>query len=161
MKRTSLVFLVVSSLAVMLAACTSAPVGTESARQALVAFFDHLNKGEYAAADAWYSGEYETLTYWNPDLDPADHAVLWQQGCRMNGLRCLTIRSAALKDYHDNTYIFSVEFNNPDGSLFVRGPCCGATEAEMPSQSVFPFTVTLDFYIYKIPYERVKYYGAT
>jgi hypothetical protein len=41
-----------------------------------------------------------------------------------------------------DTYVFDVEFNNPDGSLFVRGPCCGATETEMPPESQFEYTVT-------------------
>jgi hypothetical protein len=36
---------------------------------------------------------------------------------------------------------FTVQFEKPDGTLFVRGPCCGATEQEMPSQSDFVFTV--------------------
>jgi hypothetical protein len=36
---------------------------------------------------------------------------------------------------------FVVEFENEDGTLFVRGPCCGETEAEMPSQSRFPYAV--------------------
>jgi hypothetical protein len=129
MKKIPLIFLAVSSLAAMLAVCTPALAGAESARQTLVAFFDHLNKGEYAAADACYSGDYETLTDWNPNINPADHAALWQHGCRINGLQCLMVRSVTLKDHLDNTYIFSVEFDNPDGSLFVRGPCCGATVA--------------------------------
>ncbi|MEX2029351.1 MAG: hypothetical protein WD906_00040 [Anaerolineales bacterium] len=34
-----------------------------------------------------------------------------------------------------------VEFVTDDGELFVLGPCCGATEAEMPPVWRFPYTV--------------------
>jgi len=30
---------------------------------------------------------------------------------------------------------------NPDGSLFVLGPCCWSTETDFPPQSQFEFTV--------------------
>ena len=38
-------------------------------------------------------------------------------------------------------FTFIVEFNNPDGNLFVRGPCCGTTETEQPPVSKFEFAV--------------------
>jgi hypothetical protein len=141
MKKAAPVLRTVILLAVLLAACASAAPRADDARQALVDFFDLLNRGEYAEADALYGGDYEALTSFNPALDPADHAALWQNGCRMNGLQCLTVRTATLKDYHNGTYVFFVEFNSPDGSLFVRGPCCGATETEMPSESHFEYRV--------------------
>jgi len=34
-----------------------------------------------------------------------------------------------------------VEFVWLDGTLFKLGPCCGATEAEMPPVWQFPYTV--------------------
>lgn len=150
MKRMCCIFLVTGILTAMMPSCTPTSASSNTAAQTLVAFFDLLNKSRYAEADALYGGDYETLMYWNPDLNPSDHAVLWEHGCRINGLQCLTVRSAALKDHHNDTYIFLVEFNRPDGSLFVRGPCCGATETEMPSQSVFPFTVGLVNGNYKV-----------
>ena len=36
---------------------------------------------------------------------------------------------------------FVVEFSWDDGSLFVRGPCCGASETDMPPQSQFTVLV--------------------
>jgi hypothetical protein len=36
---------------------------------------------------------------------------------------------------------FTVEFTNDDGSLFVLGPCCGATEMEMSPKTQFVYTV--------------------
>jgi len=60
----------------------------------------------------------------------------------MSGLQCLTIRRATFKNLQGDTYLFQVEFNNPDGSLFVLGPCCGANETEMPLVSQFEYKVT-------------------
>lgn len=45
--------------------------------------------------------------------------------------------SAGLAD----KFIFTVEFANPDGSLFVLGPCCGSTMTDVPPQSRFDFLV--------------------
>jgi len=137
MKRIAL-FLIIAAL---LAACAPAPVRSDTAARALVTFFEYLNQGQYTEADALYGGDYETLTYWNPDLDPSDHAALWERGCLQNGLQCLTVQSATFKGHHGDTYIFFVEFSTADGSLFVRGPCCGATETEMPSESRFEYRV--------------------
>ena len=53
----------------------------------------------------------------------------------------MEIRSVTFDQLVEDAYIFQVEFNNPDGSLFVLGPCCGATETEMPPVSQFQFTV--------------------
>jgi hypothetical protein len=36
---------------------------------------------------------------------------------------------------------FVVEFIWLDGTLFMLGPCCGATEAEIPPVWQFPYTV--------------------
>ena len=77
----------------------------------------------------------------NPDIDPQNHQALWQNACTINGLQCLLVRTATLKEQKGDEFIFMVEFNNPDGNLFVRGPCCGATETEQPPVSKFEFTV--------------------
>jgi len=36
---------------------------------------------------------------------------------------------------------FIVEFKYDDGTLIMLGPCCGATETDMPPKSQFPYTV--------------------
>jgi hypothetical protein len=125
-------------------ACTSqAPPESEQARQALTDYFKYLNQGDYARADMLYSGDYQTMIAWNPEVDPNDRQTLWKNACTMNGLQCLELRSATLHQVKAED-IFTVEFNNPDGSLFVRGPCCGATETEMPSVSQFDYLVQKD-----------------
>jgi hypothetical protein len=61
----------------------------------------------------------------------------------VNGFQCLLVRSAHLQERASSgaEFQFMVEFSTPEGELFVRGPCCGASETDMPSQSEFTFFV--------------------
>jgi hypothetical protein len=112
------------------------------ARMTLMAFFDALNGGQYTKAEAMYGGSYEELAAMNPSVDASDHAALLESACTVNGFQCLKVKDVVqqVQDWPD-TYTFTVEFANLDGSLFVLGPCCGATETDMPPQSRFDFTV--------------------
>ncbi len=101
-----------------------------------------LNEGKYEEATPLYGGEYESLQVFNSQIDPMDHVALWTWACENSLLQCLQVRSAELVHQEGETYVFQVEFTNPDGSLFVLGPCCGANETEMPPQSQFEYTVT-------------------
>ena len=101
-----------------------------------------LDDGQCSQAAELYGADYDALTGWNPDVDPSDQASLWEKGSTMNGLQCLAIHQIqATEQINEDSYRFTVSFENPDGSLFVRGPCCGATEEEMRSQSDFIFSV--------------------
>ncbi len=115
----------------------------EKARSILISFFELLNHREYGKAAALYGGAYQGLQDNNPLLDPQDHAALLTNGCEINGLQCLRIKRisaekivSAMTEYH-----FTVEFMNNDGTLFVRGPCCGANETDTPPESRFGYTV--------------------
>ena len=121
---------------------TSLPSTASEAQETLIKFFDLLNSKQYADADAFYGGDYEQLKIFSSDANPADHAKLWSDACQFAGLQCLEVRSATFKSLQGDTYIFQVEFSNPDGSLFVLGSCCGATETEMPPVSQFEYKVT-------------------
>jgi hypothetical protein len=87
----------------------------------------------------------------NPTLDPQDHAALLRNACTANGFQCLRVQSVLLQEQvrlqedvaSGAEFRFVVEFYTPDGQLFVRGPCCGASETDMPSESEFLFTVTM------------------
>lgn len=133
-------------LILMLAACAPAPAQTASeadrARATLMEFLTRLHTGDYAEAIPLYGGDYEALQVFNPEIEPSDHLALWSWACDNRLLQCLDVRSATLLHQESDTYVFQVEFNNPDGSLFVRGPCCGANETEMPPESQFEYTVT-------------------
>jgi hypothetical protein len=139
--------------AILLASCAAQLIGTPQPTQtspsseeikaahALGTFLVLLNEKNYADAVSLYGGDYEQLQVFNPDVNANDHATLWQGACEMSGLQCLPLRHAKLTHQEGDTYVFQVEFNNPDGSLFVLGPCCGADETEMPPVSQFEYTV--------------------
>ena len=130
----------------VLAACAPQEVatatGAEEAETVLLSFLRFLNTGQYGQAISLYGGEYDQLQVFNPEIDPSDHLALWTWVCDSQILQCLKVRSATLVNQEDDTYVFQVEFENPDGSLFVLGPCCGANETEMPPVSQFEYTVT-------------------
>lgn len=114
------------------------PALAARAEEALKEFHQLLNEGRYDQAVKLYGGSFEVLRGWNPESDPADLTGLLQAGCERNGLMCLevlNILSIQTNDEHE--FLFEIEFANPDGSTFVRGPCCGATEEDSLSESSF------------------------
>lgn len=121
---------------------TTLPSAVSEAYQVLIDFLTLLHTKNYADAVPLYGGDYEQLQVFNPEIDPNDLVALWSWACDNELLRCLEVRSATFQEIVGDSYIFQIEFNNPDGSLFVLGPCCGANETEMPSVSQFEFTVT-------------------
>jgi hypothetical protein len=115
------------------------------ARSAVVDFYDNLNQGAYDQAAGLYGGSYEVLQGYNPGIDPGDRASLLEAGCKFNGLMCLRVLDLTLIHADEpREFIFSVVFANPDGSQFVLGPCCGATEEEMPPVTLFNVHVTCE-----------------
>lgn len=112
------------------------------AEQALRAFFADLHAGRYAQAAEAYAGTYEIMVDHNPDLDSTDHAALFRNACTINGAQCLEVRSARLVESTlGGEFRFLVEFQLEDGSLFVQGPCCGASETDVPPRSEFSYRV--------------------
>ena len=102
----------------------------------------YLSEGNYAQAADLYGGSYDLLQGYNPTVDPSDFAALLEQGCTLNGLRCLQPQEITLVETpSDGEYVFSVTFLNENGELLVIGPCCGASETDSPPMSEFPFTV--------------------
>ena len=137
---------------ILLASCATQPISTLQPTQpssseviqaadTLATFFRLLNEKNYAAVVPLYGGECESLQVFNPEIDPNDPIALWTWACENKLLQCLEVRSAELIHEEGDTYVFQVEFSNPDGSLFVLGPCCGANETEMPPVSQFEYTV--------------------
>ena len=115
------------------------------ARLALIEFYDALNQRTYERAAALYGGKYEVLQGYNPDLDPMNQAALLEAGCTFNGLMCLkTLDVTLIQAVEAREFAFAVTFANPDGSLFVLGPCCGASEEDMPPVSTFTVHVTCE-----------------
>jgi len=142
----SVVLLALSIVALVVAACgpASPPAANEleKAREALTSYFSLLHQGRYSDSIDYYGGDYEILWGWNPDVDGDDYVTLFTLGCTANGLMCLPVGNIVTEEQVSPTqFRFTVEFVNDDGSQFVRGPCCGATEEEMPPQSEFTYTV--------------------
>jgi hypothetical protein len=121
---------------------TSLPSTADEAHDVLLDFLTLLYTKNYAEAIPLYGGEYEQLQVFNPDIDPNDYSTLWMWACDHQLLQCLEVRSASFKELRGDSYVFQVEFNNSDGTLFVLGPCCGANETEMPPVSQFEYTVS-------------------
>jgi hypothetical protein len=120
---------------------TSLPSTAEEAQQALLKCFSSLKTKNYAEAVSLYGGSYEQLHIFNPEIDPTDPVALWDWVCGSRSLQCLEVRTATFKYLQGDMYVFQVEFNNPDGSLLVLGPCCRANETEMPAPSQFDYKV--------------------
>jgi hypothetical protein len=115
-----------------------------AARQVLIDFFEYLHDSNYATAADLYGGSYETLIDQNPTIDPDDRPALFRGGCTINGAQCLEIRSARVDSTGsgaDGRYTFIVEFNEPDGSRFSLGPCCGDDTDDMEPITEFRFEV--------------------
>ena len=116
--------------------------GLEKARDALTSFFNLLRQREYERATALYRGDYQGLRDSNPLVDPQDYATLLKYGCEINGLQCLQVKRIVDETVVSMAeYRFMVEFMNQDGSLFVRGPCCGGNATDFPPESQFAYTV--------------------
>jgi hypothetical protein len=116
--------------------------GMAGARDALLSFFALLHEQRYAEAAVLYGGDYDVLRGWNPELPPDDTVALWAAGCGRNGLECMRVAEVVDQERPaPGEYRLTLRFIARDGSPFVRGPCCGETEATMPSVRDFPFRV--------------------
>lgn len=115
------------------------------ARDVMLRYFTSLNTGDYATAASLFGGSYETLTTWNPDVSPTDLTTLWERACEQNGLQCLEVLEVVSQEQISaNVMKFMLHFRNPDGTLFVLGPCCGETATTMPPVTDFECDVARD-----------------
>ncbi len=111
----------------------------EAAGNTLREFFTALYVGDYVLGAKLYGGDTQILQDWNPDIQN-DLPAWLARGCNQNGLVCLLPRSLTyIGPDADGALQFVVEFNNPDGTLFQRGPCCG--EETGPVESAFLYRV--------------------
>jgi len=119
------------------------PAVVEAARQALLEYFNALRAGDYQTVVKWYGGSYDVLADMNPDLSADDKPGLWTRACQQNGFVCtLTVKNwVQIAQLSADQIRFTVELQNPDGSLFVLGPCCGAEVADFPPLTQFDFIV--------------------
>jgi hypothetical protein len=131
-----------AALLVALPGCTPTS-GNEvpMAEAILQEYFRALSEGRFSSAADVYGGDYDELAANNPDIDPEDHAALFNRWCTQNGGVCLPVRDVVSRDVlEDGGIRFRVRFSNPDGSLFEIGPCCGEADTGQRT-SEFDFVV--------------------
>jgi hypothetical protein len=117
----------------------------QSAQQVLLNFLENMHSGRYQEAVELYGGSYQALIENNTNISPNDFAKLLETACRINGFQCLEVHTAKLEQEISATeFSFRVEFLNEDGTLFIRGPCCGGNATDFPPESSFSFMVTQD-----------------
>jgi len=154
-KRNSSSFLII--LVLILSACSliSPTSNEQEAEKTVTQFFQLLSTNDYSQAAGMYAGDISDLQYLNPSIDETEIETLWRNACTINGFQCLPIkRILNVEKFSLNEYHLRVEFQNPDGSLFLLGPCCGASEEEMPPVSQFDVYVierSGDYYITSLP----------
>ncbi len=129
---------------VILTGCAHTSNPADMAKSTLVDYFDQLNNGKYQQATELYGGSYETLLQMNPDVEPSDYSVLWKNACTINGFQCIKIKSVDFIETDKTIYSFQVQFLNPDGSLFIQGPCCGADQSPETKITSFIYNVQVD-----------------
>lgn len=112
------------------------------AMETLSAFFSYLHDGLYEKAGQLYGGSYQQLSEMNSLIDPADHAALWENACKVNGFQCLYISSIAPGQLVGaGEFTFAVEFQDDQGNIFRRGECCGAETDDTLGESTFIYRV--------------------
>lgn len=117
----------------------SAP--SDPAAEALAAYFAALHEGHFGDGAALYAGSYEVLQDMNPDIEPDDHATLFERYCTQNGGVCLPMGAIVARGVSpDGAALFTIQFVANDGSIFGQGSCCGEPETA-DRRTEFAFTV--------------------
>ena len=109
----------------------------------LVLYFASLATGDFdTAADMMADNPefWEMAQDNNPDIVPEDHGALLAAVCARQSL-CLPVYDVVKAEpVENNLYSFTVKFALGD-EVFVLGPCCGASQDEMPPVSEFTYQV--------------------
>ena len=148
----------------LLAACAPTPAPPTAtatpipelarAEGALTGYFAALAEGRFAEAANVYAGPVASLQANNPDVNPADHASLLERYCTQNGGVCLPVGTTLQREAPaQDTFVFVVEFANPDGTTFEIGPCCGEEDTGQRTRD-FTYTVLLldgEYQVFKLP----------
>jgi len=114
------------------------------AQETLISFFDFASSGEYAQAAELLEPGISNLSARSWDAmdqgkgTPKDKIL--EDYCAAVGT-CLKTQVISSEQVSEGHYVFTVGFINSDGSEYVYGPCCGASEEEMPSKTEFEFHV--------------------
>ncbi|MBP9760783.1 MAG: hypothetical protein KBD15_00895 [Candidatus Magasanikbacteria bacterium] len=109
----------------------------DEAKMTLSSFFTYLESEEFEQAAYLFQG-WESVSVYEDNAFTLGQVL--QNYCEATGT-CLQATIVHTKKVSRDEYVFRVEFQYADGSLFVAEPCCGATEDQSSSQTVFDFVV--------------------
>ena len=125
------------------------------AEETLVSFFAYLSNQDFEKALSLFelsddpANSWEGLEIFSLPEDRNDKTKVLKNYCQATGT-CLKARVIETKKEYNDTYNLVVQFQNADDSVFVLGPCCGATEEEMPPQDKFNFKVKKINNVFKV-----------
>lgn len=125
---------------------------SEMAKNTLISFFDYLSKNEFEKALTLLNldeGEWEGLSIFSLPEERSNKAKVLETYCQAVGT-CLRAEVLDVKKEMSDEYSLVVQFLNKDGSIYVFGPCCGATEETMPSKKEFDYKVKKIDDIFKV-----------
>lgn len=124
---------------------------SQKAATTLTTFFDYLNKNEFDKAVSLTDPN--DTSFWDAvkiyAQDAKDMPGILKNYCTATQT-CLQANVTKITPGANGEYKLAVQFLNKDGTTYIFGPCCGATEEEMPSVSTFDFTVKKINGIFKV-----------
>jgi len=131
------------------------------AKETLINFFDYLRDGQYDKAvllfEPWEEGMGIHHSSWegffsfllqeerNEKGKPKALGIVYTSVGTPIRVNVLDIRKS-----DKNVYRSKVQFVKNDGTIYTYGPCCGATEDSMPSQTEFVYFVERIDGVYKV-----------
>jgi hypothetical protein len=130
---------IISTPSVIPTASTPSVNNIDDAKNSLIEYFTLLHEEKFEEAVQYHGSGYEYVKSGNVSNDnrPASllkHWCLYQP--------CLKVSSVVKEQkISPSEFLFTVQFANDDGTIYKKGPCCGASEETMPTQTSFDFTV--------------------
>lgn len=133
----------------------------QAAKKTLINFFNYLHDGQYDNAallfEPWEEGVGMHRSSWEGILsvllpeESNDKGKALALGAYYRTVG-VPIRAKVLdiKKVADNEYKLKIQFLKDDGSIYVYGTCCVATEKEMPSETEFDYFVHRIKGVYKV-----------
>lgn len=166
MKNKTIIFIVVQIIAFLIGTFTLHAIDTidkelQVAKETLINFFNYLHDEQYNKAvllfEPWEEGVGMHRSSWEGILSGLlpekrnDEGKALALGAYYRTVG-VPIRAKVLdiKKVADNEYKLKIQFLKNDGIVYVYGPCCGATEKEMPSETEFDYFVHRINGIYKV-----------
>lgn len=114
----------------------------ELVKRTLINFFNYLEKGDFDnAVKLFHQDDWEQLNSFSVPSEQGNKAKVLENYCNAVGT-CMKAEVLSVTAKKSKVqYFLVVQFIQDDGSIYVFGPCCGATEEEMPPQKQFIFEV--------------------